>query len=86
MPLLSSKRQITIPKALCDRLHVQPGDEIDIVEYGGRVTLIKKRKGASNGVLKHLKADSRYTTDEQSMDGAVASRRSSTTKGKRRPA
>lgn len=58
MPRLSSKRQITIPKDLCERLHVRPGDEIDIVEYESRVTLIKKRKGASNGMLKHLKADS----------------------------
>lgn len=85
MPLLSPKRQITIPKDLCDRLHVRPGDEIDIVEHEGRVTLIKKRKGASNGVLKHLKADSRYS-DEESMVGTVASRRSSAAKGKRHAA
>lgn len=74
MPLLSPKRQITIPRELCDRLHVQPGDEIDIVEHEGRVTLIKKRKGASHGVLRHLKADSRYT-DEESLASTVVSRR-----------
>ncbi len=85
MPMLSPKRQITIPKDLCDRLHVQPGDEIDFVEHEGRVTLIKKRKGASNGVLKHLKADSRYT-DEESLIDTVATRRSSTAKSKRRAA
>ena len=82
MPMLSPKRQITIPKELCDRLHVQPGDEIDIAEHDGRVTLIKKRKGASNGVLKHLKADPRFT-DEQSLHDSVISRRSSA-KSKRR--
>lgn len=85
MPLLSPKRQITIPKDLCDRLHVQPGDDIDIVEHGGRVTLIKKRKGASRGVLKYLKADHRYT-DEESLADSVASRRTSSTKSKRRMA
>lgn len=74
MPLLSSKRQITIPKDLCDRLHVQPGDEMDIVEHNGRVTLIKKRKGASDGVLKHIKADSRYT-DAESLTDSIAARR-----------
>jgi AbrB family looped-hinge helix DNA binding protein len=84
MPLLSPKRQITIPKALCDRLHVQPGDELDIVEHDGRVTLIKKHKGASNGVLKHLKGDPRFT-DEESLHGTVTSRRSSA-KGKKRAA
>lgn len=85
MPLLSPKRQITIPKELCDRLHVQPGDEIDIVEHQGRVTLIKKRKGASHGVLKHLKADTRYT-DEESLASAVASRRHSGGSGRKRVA
>lgn len=74
MPVLSPKRQITIPKDLCDRLHVRPGDELDIVEHDGRVTLIRKRKGASRGVLKHLNADSRYT-DEDSRASALASRR-----------
>ena len=85
MPMLSPKRQITIPKELCDRLDVQPGDEIDFVEHEGRVTLIKKRKGASNGVLKHLKANSRYT-DEESLSDTIATRRSSTTKSRRRAA
>lgn len=85
MPMLSPKRQITIPKDLCDRLHVQPGDEIDFVEHEGRVTLIRKRKGASNGVLKHLKANSRYS-DEESLIDTVATRRLSTAKSKRRAA
>lgn len=72
MPMLSPKRQITIPKELCDRLDVQSGDEIDFVEHEGRVTLIKKRKGASNGVLKYLKANGRYT-DEESMVDTITS-------------
>ncbi|MHB1528242.1 MAG: AbrB/MazE/SpoVT family DNA-binding domain-containing protein [Acidiferrobacteraceae bacterium] len=76
MPLLSLKRQITIPKDVCDRLHVQPGDEVDIFEHEGRVTLIKKRKGASHGVLKHLKSERRYS-DKESLIDTVASRRSS---------
>ena len=84
MPMLSPKRQITIPKELCDRLHVQPGDELDIVEHDGRVTLIKKRKGASNGVLKHLKADRQYT-EAESLDDTLTARRS-LTKPKRRVA
>ncbi len=74
MPQLSPKRQITIPKALCDRLHVSPGDEVDIVEHGGRVTVIKKRRGASRGVLRHLKVDRGYT-DEESLATTMASRR-----------
>lgn len=84
MPMLSPKRQITIPKELCDRLDVQPGDEIDFVEHEGRITLLKMRKGASAGVLKHLKANRRYS-DEESLLDTIATRRSST-KSKRRAA
>ncbi|WP_367184281.1 AbrB/MazE/SpoVT family DNA-binding domain-containing protein [Acidiferrobacter sp.] len=72
MPLLSPKRQITIPKDVCDRLHVEPGDELDIFEHEGHVTLVKKRKGASRGALKHLTADHRYS-DEESLIDAILS-------------
>ena len=47
MPILSPKRQVTLPKELCDRLEVQPGDDLDILEYKGRITILKKVKGAS---------------------------------------
>ena len=33
MPTLSPKRQITLPKALCDRLQVSPGDVLEILEH-----------------------------------------------------
>ena len=64
MPVLSPKRQITLPKELCDRLSVNPGDDLDFVEHEGRITIIKKRKGASAGVLKHLKSNVRLSDDE----------------------
>jgi AbrB family looped-hinge helix DNA binding protein len=83
--MLSPKRQITIPKELCDRLDVQPGDEIDFVEHAGRVTLIKKQRGASAGVLKHLKANRRYTEAESLLD-TIATRHPLKTKSKRRAA
>lgn len=64
MPILSPKRQVTIPKDLCDRLDVHPGDDLDFVEHEGRITIIKKRKGASAGVLSHLKADHRVSESD----------------------
>ena len=70
MPILSPKRQVTLPKELCERLHVQPGDDLDILEYKGRITVLKKAKGRSAGVVKHLRADSRYS-DEESLVDAV---------------
>jgi len=73
MPTLSPKRQITLPKALCDRLQVSPGDALEILEHKGRITILKKVKGKSTGVLKHLKADRRYS-DEESLHDALLSK------------
>lgn len=73
MPILSPKRQITLPKELCDRLRVSPGDALEILEHKGRITILKKLKGKSAGVLKHLRADRRYS-DEESLHDALASK------------
>jgi bifunctional DNA-binding transcriptional regulator/antitoxin component of YhaV-PrlF toxin-antitoxin module len=61
MPVLSPKRQVTLPKELCDRLEVLPGDDLEILEYKGLITILKKCKDRSAGVLKHLKADERIS-------------------------
>jgi AbrB family looped-hinge helix DNA binding protein len=74
MPVLSPKRQITLPKELCDRLGVLPGDDLEILEHQGRITILKKVRGKSAGILKHLKTDLRYT-DEESLQDALARRR-----------
>lgn len=73
MPTLSSKRQVTLPKELCDRLGVMPGDDLDILDHNGRITLLKKRKGASAGVLGHIRAEAGIT-DEASLRDAVERR------------
>lgn len=74
MPMLSPKRQVTLPKELCDRLQVRPGDQVEFLEHNGRITILKKRRGASAGVLRHLKADTRFS-DEESLRDALTSKR-----------
>ena len=68
MPILSAKRQVTLPKELCDRLGVRPGDQVDFLEHRGRITILKRARGASAGVLRHLKADRRFSDDESLQD------------------
>ena len=68
MPILSPKRQITLPKELCDRLVVEPGDDLVFLEHHGRITIIKKIKGSSKGIAKHLKANNNYSDDESLQD------------------
>jgi AbrB family looped-hinge helix DNA binding protein len=74
MPILSSKRQVTLPKELCDRLRVRPGDDLEFLEHNGRITILKKARGSSAGVLKHLKADARFS-DEDSLRAALEGKR-----------
>lgn len=73
MSVLSQKRQITLPKALCDRLLVQPGDDLVFLEHRGRITIIKKIKGRSDGVLRHLKGNAKHM-DVESMQDALATK------------
>jgi len=57
-----------LPKELCDRLAVLPGDDLEILEYKGLITILKKHKGRSAGVLKHLKADQRVSEHASLQD------------------
>lgn len=75
MPVLSAKRQITLPKELCDRLIVQPGDDLSFLEFEGRITIIKKVRGSSDGLLSHIKGNKNHT-DEQSLNGTVSKKHS----------
>ena len=71
---MTPKRQVTLPKELSDRLQVRPGDQVELLEHNGRITIVKKRRGASPGVLKHLKADTRFS-DEESLRDALTRKR-----------
>jgi hypothetical protein len=72
MPVLSQRRQITLPRKLCDRLALLPCDDLQILEHQGRITILKRTRGASKGVLSHLRIH-RRVSDTDSRDGAIAS-------------
>lgn len=74
MPMLSPKRQVTLPKELCDRLLIRPGDQVEFLEHNGRITILKRMKGTSGGVLSHLKADPRVSENESLRDALESKR------------
>ena len=41
---ISPKFQLVIPRPLRDRLHLRPGQRLQVLEYAGRVELIQERK------------------------------------------
>ncbi len=60
---ISEKGQITVPKSLRDRLGIRPGDELDVIDDGGRLVLSRAMPddpvAAVYGIL-----DSGRSTDE----------------------
>lgn len=73
MPIVSSKRQITLPIHQCREANIGPGDEyVSYVDNLGRITIIKKHMGAAHGVIAHIKADA-SVSDEESLHSGLAS-------------
>lgn len=71
MPIVSSKRQITLPVAGCNELGIEAGDEVEILRYGNQFNIIKKTKGCAAGALKDYKSDD-LVTDEESLQSHFA--------------
>ncbi|MEX1197416.1 MAG: AbrB/MazE/SpoVT family DNA-binding domain-containing protein [Pseudohongiellaceae bacterium] len=80
MPRLSSKRQITLPKAVCDKAGIRQGDQFEILEHNGHITLIRQQAGAPSGFLKHLQTDP-DVSETESRDSAIDKRRSTNDRG-----
>ncbi len=70
MPKVSSKRQITLPVEQCLELGINPGDECQSFVADGHITIVKKKPGAAQGMLKHIVADSSIT-NEDSLQSAL---------------
>jgi len=68
MSRVSAKRQVTIPKELCEMANIRPGDLVEIFEHEGNVTIVKKQPGISSGVLKHLKGGFAMTDEDSLVD------------------
>ena len=70
---LTSKGQLTLPKALRERLRLEKGDRIDFsVDEKGRLIGIPKRQadlGTAAGALRHLAGKKPITLEE--MDEAI---------------
>jgi antitoxin PrlF len=65
---MTAKGQITIPKALRERLGLLPGDEVEFIELEGGLR-VQKRVAASpftryRGYLRHLKGQDSDTVVE----------------------
>ncbi len=70
MPKVSSKRQITLPAIRCDQLGIKPGDYIETFVADGRLTIVRKKEGAAQRLLRRVKGDP-SVTDQESLEDAL---------------
>lgn len=68
MPRLSKNRQIALPKALCERLSIEPGDELEAYEWDGRITLVKIQNDNLRGALSKLDGLDYQISDQEARD------------------
>jgi AbrB family looped-hinge helix DNA binding protein len=64
---VTTKGQVTIPLAIREKLGIQPASEVDFVEEGGRVYLVKRQdEGAAQRRFASLRgvATVKMTTEE----------------------
>ena len=65
MPLVSAKRQITLPVDQCRAAGIEPGDEYQsFVDNNGHITVIKKVAGSAFGLLSDVVVDDSHTDNE----------------------
>jgi len=69
---LTIKGQITLPKPLRDRLHLQPGDKVEfLIDQSGQVRLLPVTMPISR--LKGMTPPPRKPLSLEEMDAAIAS-------------
>jgi len=70
---VTSKGQITVPKAVRERLGIEPGDAIEFVDADGQVMLRRHDEGSRfaryRGVLRQLRGQEPDTLLDELRDG-----------------
>ena len=73
MHKLTRKRQVTIPKAVCDELGLEPGNMVEIFARDGVAHLVRMNNESLAGNFSHLVEDKKIPTDQE-MKQAIKTR------------
>jgi AbrB family looped-hinge helix DNA binding protein len=73
MSRVTSKRQVSIPKAIADQYGIAPGDEIEWIPAGDAVRVVRAGSGASGPLdtSARLKLFDQATARQRERDAAV---------------
>lgn len=61
MAKVGFKGQVTLPRNFREVNDISSGDEVDFLSYGNEITIIKKRKDASRGIMSRFKLNPEQT-------------------------
>ena len=65
MPVVSQKRQVTLPVEQCSIAGIQPGDEYEsFVSRKGVISIVIKHKGTVKGLLKGVPTNDQISEEE----------------------
>lgn len=71
MPIVSQKRQVTLPIEQCSIAGIQPGDEYEsFVSRKGVISIVTKHKGAARGLLKGIQVNDQVS-EEESLESSM---------------
>ncbi|MFN2359689.1 MAG: AbrB family transcriptional regulator [Marinobacter sp.] len=71
MPIVSQKRQVTLPAEQCAIAGIQPGDEYEsLVSRKGVISIVIKHKGAAKGLLKGIPVNDQVS-EEESLESVM---------------
>ena len=65
MHKVTTKRQITLPQAICQSINLSPGDYVEIFERDGVAHVVKMSDENLAGVFHHLLENKTFPTDEE---------------------
>jgi len=73
MHKLTSKRQVTLPQAVCNAIALQPGDFVEVFARDGVAHIVKMNSGNLAGKFHHLLKDKSLPSAEE-IDNALKRR------------
>jgi len=64
MHKITSKRQVTLPQAVCQAINLQPGDYVEVFARDGVAHIVKMKTDNLAGKFSHLLKDNDFPSDE----------------------
>jgi len=73
MHKITSKRQVTLPQAVCQAINLQPGDYVEVFARDGVAHIVKMKTDNLAGKFSHLLKGKDFPSDED-INAAIKKR------------